>query len=216
MINPIPPLLFRGDSDTKNIRDLKNTLHYQQLQTNLLKGGIGHEIFTTPILQLVGQHIDPGWAQSHFLSFSEDITTALRFGLNCDYNQVEERLCNFIPYYEDRCDWTFAIITIDTTRIRWRTVSQGIQQGFYEPSLRKFQMYPGYAKIILIDVVTAINNYPSHPNYDKILSNAVRDKEWLLLPASEMQMNTGAVEYSGIMDGSCISEIVKYKVLSPT
>lgn len=87
----------------------------------------------------------------------------------------------------------------------------GIYQGTYQPILQKFEIYPGIAKVLLIDVRKAIQAYPSHPNYPKVYANSLRDKEWLLLPATETVMNTGAIEYSGIMDGNCISEIVRYK-----
>jgi hypothetical protein len=214
MINSIPPLLYRGDADRYNIRDLKRTLDYQQLQTNLLKGGVGHEVFTKPILDLVGEHVDPGWALSHFLSFSEDRTTALRFGLGCEYEEAEDQMMRCIEHDEDEINWDFAIIAVDTRTIIWNQIGDGIYKVIYEPGLLKFKEYPGHAKVILIDVVRAMNNYQSHPNYAKILENANRDKEWLLLPASKMIMNTGVIQYSGIMDGSCISEIVKYKILN--
>lgn len=41
----IPTYLYRGDANSKNIRDLKTTLRGYQLQTNLLKGGRGMIFF---------------------------------------------------------------------------------------------------------------------------------------------------------------------------
>ena len=90
-------------------------------------------------------------------------------------------------------------------------MSKGVYCGIYEPQLRKFQMFPGFYKVILINVREAISAQPQHPNFTKVLSNATRDKEWLILPATETELNAGTVQYSGILDGACISEIVKYK-----
>ena len=207
----IPSILYRGDEDLNNIRNLKATLHHYQLQTNLLNGGQGHMIFDTPIIDLIAKHVDPGWIKTHFLSFSEDKKTALRFGMHCEYNVVENDLENFIEYHEDDQDWTFAIIAIDTTIISWKAMGIGIYEGCYKSGLNKFKFFPGNSKMILINVAEAINVYPKLSNYSIVHENAKRDQEWLLLPASEMIMNTGVLEYSGIMDGSCISEIVKYK-----
>lgn len=211
MTNRIPSILYRGDADSYTIRDLKHTLNLSQLQTNLLKGGTGHAVFSTPMIDLVAKHVDPGWATTHFLSFSEDKATALRFGMGCEYDEVEQKVDSYIEYYEDGFEWTFAVISIDTRCIHWSEISTCIYYGTYQPTLRKFEIYPGIAKVLLVDIRKAIQAYHSHPNYPTVYANAVRDKEWLLLPATEMVMNSGAIEYSGIMDGNCISEIVRYK-----
>lgn len=209
----IPQVLYRGDADRKNIRNLKSTLHFSQLQTNLLDGGEGHAIFTTPVIDLVAKHVDPGWASTHFLSFSEDKITALRFGMGCEYNEVDQCLENYEECYDNRGDWTFAVIRIRTTNISWETYAEGIYHGYYEPGLIKFISFPGRAYVFLIDVKKAIRAFPNHPNYSNVLANATRDKEWLLLPAAPAVLNGGKVEYSGIMDGGCISEIERYKCL---
>lgn len=207
----VPKLLYRGDADRNRIRDLKDTLHLYQLQTNLLKGGQGHLIFDTPVIDLVGQHIDPGWASTHFLSFSEDKTTALRFGMDCEPDEVESRLENFIADYGDEKNWSFAVITIDTTTITWNKMGRGLYYGSYVPGLKKFVTFPGQANVILIDVREALQAYPGYSNYEKVMLNAVRDKEWLLLPATATILNNKKIEFSGIMDGQCIAEIERYK-----
>lgn len=209
----IPRVLYRGDADKHNIRNLKATLHFRQLQTNLLSGGNGHEIFTTPVVDLIAQHVDPGWASTHFLSFSEDRITAMRFGLGCKYEDVDQSLENYESDYELKNDWTFALITIQTNNISWQQCGEGIYHGHYEPGLIKFAFSPGRAYVFLIDVKNAIKAFPQHPNYSTVLANATRDKEWLLLPASPAVFNGGKVEYSGIMDGGCISTIEMYKLI---
>lgn len=64
-------------------------------------------------MELVGKHVDPGWAKTHFLSFSEDEVTALRFGIDCVYEDVDDELDKFVEYEDEPDsveDWTFALI----------------------------------------------------------------------------------------------------------
>jgi len=210
----IPSLLYRGDADPHQLRDLKKPILRYQLQTNLLKGGNGHAVFKTPLLELVGIHVHPGWASTHFLSFSEDIITAFRFGLDCEYNEVDSLLNNYEEYYEEGNNWDFAVFSFNSEQIEWNTLDSGIYKGQFESSLLKFNLFPGVFKVILINVKEAIQSYTSLSGYNEIMAKAVKDKEWLLLPATEMQMNTGQIEFSGILDGKCISEISRYKRLT--
>src|SRR5882672_4405970 len=103
--------------------------------------------------------------------------------MNCEYNDVEDILANFVEYYEDDQDWTFSIIVINTSVISWKQMGIGIYQGFNDSGLRKFKVSIGNSKMIWINVVKAIHAYP---NYANVYKNATRDKEGLLLPASEM------------------------------
>jgi hypothetical protein len=214
MASGIPSLLYRGDDDRKQVRDLKQTLHHSQLQTNLLKGGKGHVIFESPLVELVANHVNPGWAASHFLSFSEDKQTAFRFGLHCELEEVDQMLENYVEYYEQEQHWNFALITISTEGINWSPIANGIYHGAYEPGLVKFKNYPGIHKVILINVGEAITSYKDIPGFTTVQANALRDKEWLLLPATEIILNTGKTEYSGILDGNCITAISRYKKLT--
>jgi len=211
MIIKIPEILYRGDDDRFKIRNLKTTLHFSQLQTNLLNGGQGHAIFNTPLLKLVADHVDPGWATTHFLSFSEEKKVAYRFALHCEYDEVDTLIEDYNEYYQSGPDWDFAIIGIDTRRITWKLLAAGIYEGTYQPQLLEFKMFPGIYKVILINVQEAIKHLPSLTNFIAVNANATKDKEWLLLPATEMIMNTGKIEYSGVVDGNCISEITRYK-----
>ena len=54
-----------------------------------------------------------------------------------------------------------------------------------------------------MDVASILNN-ATNPNYKIALEHARRDKEWLLLPATPTILNGGQIEYSAILDGSCI------------
>lgn len=206
----IVPKLYRGDSDSRNIRDLKQTLHHGQLQTALLKGGLGHLIFTSPLEQLINDHVGPGWTNTHFLSFTEEELTAYSFGMNCDYSEAATMLESYSDYFEVGIDWDFALIEIDNGLIDWKEITPGVFEGKYLPTLLKFKEYPGMCSVVLIDVCKAIESYPMLPDYDLVKSNANRDKEWLLLPTTPTILNNGKMENSGILDGYFISDIRKY------
>lgn len=78
----IPKKLFRGDSDSQNARRLRYTYSRQQFCTNLIRGGVGEKIFSEPLMDLVNTHILSKFENSHFLSFTESRTSAIRYGLN--------------------------------------------------------------------------------------------------------------------------------------
>jgi len=181
------------------------------LQTNLLKGGRGHDIFDTPLIDLIGEHVDPGWATTHFLSFSEEKQTARRFGLRCSPEEVDRKMEHYDDYYGDGADWDFAVIEIDPYKVNLMTVAEGLYKGTHEPTLTKFKQYPGFCSMLLIDVVKTALQYPQLSNQHQVLEYAREDKEWLLLPTSPVLLNGGKVEYSGIFDGFIISDITKYK-----
>ena len=212
MTHKIPEKLFRGDADLKNIRKLKETLNHEQLQTNLTSGGDGRKIFDISISNLIADHVDLGWVTTHFLSFSEDIETAKRYALGCDLTRTSDLFELYRDYYEDDKEWDFAIIEIAPQKIEWKEISRGIYEGSHYPTLRKFEKYPGYFKMLLIDVRNAIPKGCCLHNAKQIIENANRDKEWLLLPATEMILNQNKIQWSGIFDGYIISEINKYKM----
>lgn len=94
--------------------------------------------------------------------------------------------------------------------ITWEQRSQGIYYGAFQPGLAKF-IQDGLSKIILINVVAAIREYPTFITYGKVLENAIRDKEWLMLPAIKVTLNAGIQELSGIINGKYITENKRYK-----
>jgi len=199
----IPKYLYRGDSDLRNKRLLKSTLHHYQLQTNLINGGEGREITEKPLIDLIDKHVNIGWEHTHFLSFSECEKTAIRFGINCETEDVESK---FEEYYQSEQKWDFALITIDTDRISFTPIEIGVYVGFFNPSLSEFSNNTKY-KIFLINVVEYLT---IHSGYEISKFNSTRDEEWLILPATMKQLNYG-VEYSAILDGSIIYEVKKFK-----
>ncbi|GET20668.1 hypothetical protein [Prolixibacter denitrificans] len=202
----IPRFLYRGDNDHKNKRELKNTLSYYQLQSNLINGGVGREIIEKPLFDLINKHVDTGWSETHFLSFSESEDIALRLGLHCELDKVVRNFMDYQEYFENDKDWDFALIALDTDKMSLVQVGQGVYEGFYSPSLKEFEFQLKY-RIVLIDVVRCLDN---QKGYEEAKKNSERDREWLVLPATVKQLNFG-VENSGILDGACIHEIKKYK-----
>lgn len=200
--NPIPDHLYRGDDDRAGIRKLKSTIQHNQYQTNLINGGEGRTIFETPITKLINVHVGVGWDKTHFLSFSEDILTASRYGsrnLLLSQSELED---HYTEYLEDDEKWTFALITLQTDNIDWTVLDKGVYEGFYDPTLRLFENTSARYRVILLDVKTILSGWKNFDaSYNKAFSNAVRDKEWLLLPATIVALNGSFHEYSAILDG---------------
>lgn len=202
--NQIPERLYRGDDDRTGIRKLKSTIHHNQYQTNLINGGEGRIIFETPIIKLINVHVGIGWNKTHFLSFSEDLLTAYKYGsgnLLLSEIELEDR---YEEYLEDDEKWAFALITLQTDNIDWKILDKGVYEGFYEPTLRLFAN--SCYRVVLLDVKTVLSEWKNFDtSYARSYSNAVRDKEWLLLPATIINLNGGIQEYSAILDGRSIS-----------
>lgn len=202
----IPRYLYRGDSDKNTIRRLKETIGNSQLQTNLINGGNGNEI-KNPLSNLIHKHVAFSWPLTHFLSFSENNMTAFRFGINCEINEVEERILDFEEYYFGDSLWDFAIITLDTQKIQWNKIGTGIYEGLYNPSLIKFGHIEKY-RILCINVIEVLSANVQH---SQSINNAKRDSEWLILPATLITLNSNKTEYSAILDMSDVFDVEKYK-----
>lgn len=207
MNSRIPKCLYRGDNDYENERKLKATLHFHHLSSNLTNGGIGREIANESFLKLIDKHVGIGWEKTHFLSFSEDIMTAYRFGLHCALEEVETKLYNYEEFYDYETSWDFAIITLDTERITIKELYDGVYEGYYKPLLNNPSLLYENYRIFLFDVTKIFSNLDG---FIKSKENSVRDKEWLIFPATPIQLNKG-IEYSGILDGGCIKEFKRYK-----
>lgn len=202
----IPDRLYRGDDDQAGIRKLRSTIQHNQYQTNLINGGHGRTIFETPITKLINAHVGVGWDKTHFLSFSEDILIASRYGSRNLLLSQTELETDYNEYLEDDERWTFALLTFQTDNIDWTMLDQGVYEGFYNPTLRLFRETNARYRVILLDVKTILTGWKDFDaSYHKAFSNAVRDKEWLLLPATLISLNGGFHEYSAILDGSVIN-----------
>ena len=205
----IPQYLYRGDSDKRRIRFLRETIDFYQLQTNLINGGNGREITEKPLLELIDKHVTLGWPKTHFLSFTECERTAFRFGMHCEIEETEDNMLNYSEYFEKEKSWSFAIIKIDTRKIEWKKIDTGIYKGFYSTSLLKFNSNEKY-QITFINVHDVLEE---HEKYLQSIINSKLDTEWLILPTTVITLNNNSNEYSAIFDGSCISEMKKFKHL---
>jgi len=203
----LPRFLYRGDNDKKEIRKLRETLHHRELLTNLLNGGNGSKIFSSDFISLINDHILEKFDFTHFLSFTESLQSAYRFGLKLHSinDQIIEECCE--ETYDYKANWNFAIMTIDTSRL---TVVSNTYPGIYEcsytPELYKFKRN-GLYRVILIDATKALDR-----KYQTSIEYALFDNEWLILPATPVLFENGAIEYSGILDGACISSIKLFDV----
>ena len=203
-IKNIPLKLYRGDADRNGIRKLKETIHFGQLQTNLINGGEGRVIMEKPLQELINKHVGVGWDKTHFLSFSSNKFTALGYaaGIVGDNNLYNE--FDYTGYYENDSDYDFALLTLHTDKVLWNEIEHGVFEGLYEPGLLKFSQSGQPYRVILINVEQVLRESGNNA-YKDSLANAIRDKEWLLLPATLIMFNFGRMECSAILDGACIS-----------
>ncbi len=151
------------------------------------------------------------WDQSHFLSFSANKETAIRYGLHGEIGKTEELFESYVEYYEDDQLWKFAIIELNTSNIKVSMLEKGVYEGLYKPSLTKFSHLNTLYRILLIDVVDFLVSSSEADNISYSIANAERDEEWLILPATYVTLNNNHNEYSSIFDGACLSSIQKYR-----
>lgn len=162
--------------------------------TNLSHGGNGQKIFREPLIELVNKHVSTGWGKTHFLSFTTEKEIAFFYAAGESF------------YHRTHSDdnWNFAIFTLDTSRFIPDSIEQvdtGIYKAKYYPACREF--LPFYT-IVLIDVSTCLKNVRNTANNTtEAISNAERDKEWLIFPATAMR---NSHEFTSKLDTGCIVE----------
>ena len=172
------PILYRGDADRKKTRLLRETLHHRQLQTSLINGGEYKQIYAE-LKDLINTHVNIGWPNTHFLSFSEREEKAMRYGLHLGSNEDLPEV--YIDYNGSKNG--FALIKFDPECcIIETTLDIGVYKCSYKPRLTDYSNYK-YFEIILIDVVKCIEK----KGFDipKALEYAKRDAEWLILPITK-------------------------------
>lgn len=204
----IPDNLFRGDADKTGQRLLRDTINHWQLQTNLISGGYGRKIFEDPLAELINQHINIGWDKTHFLSFSEDKTTALIYGSSLTSDAYEKVQHEIVL---DERNWSFVLMTLGTHKLELQEKSKGVIEGRFKPSLKKFANHP-FVTVLLVDAYTVLSNDPRRSLYEQAIYNADRDKEWLIFPTTPILFENGKVEYSALLDGACLTSIEKYRI----
>ena len=147
---------------------------------------------------MVQNHVDPGWKKTHFLSFSENIETAIFYGaIGQDY----------VPYIDEN-NWSFILITLslNSSKIKsFEKIYSGIYKLTYETDLIEFN---SIAILLLLDVyeyfckLKQLKKNISRQQFE----NAKKDKEWLILPINYISNG----EFSCKMPTDLISNIDYY------
>lgn len=218
----IPPFLYRGDSDSQNMRNLRQW-RSGYLLTNLANGGAGREIFSVPLVDSIRRHVDIGWEKTHFLSFTETYSTAKYFA-----GAIEKRPL----IITEQNNWDTAIITIDTKCLR---VDEIYETGLYRCH---YQLNPNThcrndfndflahqfprqiaavnrrnrpVPILIIDLVSYLTGQKVKGlcSVEESLAKASRDTEWLILPIDSVQEIPD--EYTAALDISCVSKFECFK-----
>lgn len=181
------PTLYRGDSDNSNKRKLR-ILSSSEIYTNLINEGNPSEI-NGDLLSLINKHVNIGNKKTHFLSFSENIETAIYYGLNGESKE-------YYPCDECGKGNTFALITFDYKSDYKCDV---LTSGIYNLKVRNNQFddkQDNYLEdIILIDVVSFIQNKDIPL---KVKENSLRDKEWLLYPNRDIKLRNVIEKTAGV------------------
>lgn len=192
---PNPRFLYRGDSDRKNERKLRETISSGVLLTNLSNGGNGKEIFTSDFNQLINKHIGIGWSKTHFLSFTANEDKAFYYASE---SAVYEEIYDFHE------KWDFSILTFDFSTLLQETIreySKGLYYAEFLPTCKEF--YPRF-KILLVDSFEYLKNkYDSKSDFQQAILNAERDNEWLILPLNYFGFTW---ELTSKLDNNCITE----------
>jgi hypothetical protein len=199
----IPKFLYRGDSDPNNVRWLKKSIDEGMLLTNLISGGNPQEIASKPLIELVKIHIKNEWGKTHFLSFTEEENSAIRFG---SFGHKGEPNI----YVDDTNDWDFALVKFRTNNLKEVSpIEKGVYECDYTASLREFR---NGCKLLLINTVDYLRTN-LNSNTASQLKSAERDKEWLILPTNSKLFNNGKVEYSAKIDMADVFDHEKYVMI---
>lgn len=191
----IPNNLYRGDSDPRNERKLKQTINQNCLLTNLSNSGSGKDIFSNPLKSLVSKHISPGWSKTHFLSFSESKKISIKYGGGKKNNYI----------LTDLDDWSFVVIVFSKEFIIRETIKETDEGCFIlEFCTNSLEFHPIY-KLLAINVYRYLCSKNAETNLQE---KAKLNKEWLLLPLGRFEN-----EYTSKLDMCCISLIEKYKFI---
>ena len=220
-MRPFPERLFRGDRDADASRQVREVWQTGYLRTNLVDG---NAIWSRPFVDLVRQHVEPGWRTTHFLSFSEDRARAEDFarGKGGAAGTLEA-----LP--DDAAHWDTAVFTLDTSRFieeATRQVRPGIWLTAFEE--RPFQHSGGFfqrlaavialqnrggapVRVLLINVVSALGADASFAgNHAGAIAKAQHDREWLVLPIDPFPDDPS--QFTCVLSGSCLSSREKFLI----
>lgn len=165
-------------------------------------------IFEKPIEELISKHVSTVWNTSHFLSFTTEKLTAIRFGIK-KLHEPEDRIAEYLEsYYEDDNDFDCALLELDTARVGWHELRTGLYEGQYPVTLLEVKRFSDQFHIVLMDVATVLKHSSNYADYRVAIANAERDCEWLVLPTNHLP---GLDGYSAKIDGNCFSAVTRYR-----
>lgn len=210
----LPPFLYRGDADPQNTRQLREVnpaSPYSCLLTNLSAGGDGRAIFSTPFPDTINRHVAVGWVKTHFLSFTSDKAVAQRFATGGQDRTLE-------PY--DGRHWDTSLTVVDTGKLNAQEVETGAYRCQYRSKINPIE-YSSPASIfeaigksqdpqhsaLLINVATYLK--AKSPDMEAAIANAMRDKEWLILPTDIPPEVNG--QLASKLDSGCVAQFQKFK-----
>jgi hypothetical protein len=127
------------------------------------------------------RHVNPGWKETHFLSFTECKARAEYYGSSYK---------NYIPYF-GQPDWDFLLLTISFKNLSSLVVNEIFKGVYFIKYKTNVAGFNGLGKILLLDLVSyfnellRINISISQAHMD----NAERDKEWLILPVNDFDID---------------------------
>lgn len=220
--------LWRGDSDSQNIRQLRASVPTGDgLFTNMINSGNPFALSQQGFLASIHQHVVPGWNQSHFLSFSMSKQVALGFAVG--HSGKVLRLS-----HQGR--WDTLVAEVDLGKLtHMRNLGVGIDHYQFQecgvlPSVVKLAFMhllgrffairnrrsagnPTTRNIAAIDVFAhlshlAAKGVPIHPN---ALTFSKNDQEVLLLPLDPLY--GGGAGATALLDFGCVSALDFYELI---
>lgn len=214
MKEKLPCALYRGDSDPNGTRKLKASWRTGFLLTNLSDSGSGREIFSAPLVDFICNHVDLGWAKSHFLSFSECPDIAFKFATGqSDQKLVIASEGNWDAVIIHLCKDRFTSVVQVGVGVYRCEFQGGLPNGATGTNFPRLvsHAYKGgkTVTVLLIDVVSCLGASQLNESVCNSLKNATRDREWLVLPIDSVPEVDG--EFTALLDDGCLSEVVFYK-----
>lgn len=219
--------IYRGDSDSQNIRQLKFSVTTADgLYTTLINSGKPRALVENGFLESIQTHAVGGWDTSHFLSFSKDRRTAERFA----EGQAQKKL-----QASEQRSWNTLVATIDLDKlILKKNVTVGINHYQFEElkpeqslitlnwqhkigfdnayNNRRSSKLPTTRNIWVIDVFEILNTLSKkgHPINQVALDNAEYEQEILVLPVDPFHSGDGLTAQ---LDLGCIEKFDFYNLV---
>lgn len=209
--------LWRGDSDSRNVRQLKMTVERAAgLLSNMTNSGNPLALVQQGFLSSIQQHVSPGWSHTHFLSFSKSKTIATQFAMGNSGKNLR---------LSSHQQWDAVVVEIDLSKLNFvKNIGVGMDHySFTELSLNQSlipltfiwqlarqQMFasrqPQILNLLAIDVYQHLLHMQKMGAQvsQQALTFALNDEEVLILPLDPLP---GVVGLTGLLDFGCVTQI---------